>query len=261
MPTSIPQVPVSSELMPSSVSYRSARMHFAPKSFPHTRAFTLIELLTVIAIIGILAAILIPAAGKARDTARASTCASNLRQVYTIYMLQMQDNRNKTLSDVDSNGGSINVIARLAGLNYNFSGEGKGIQKAFSCPTQLDLKPGVVTTASAPSNNYPPITFSLNRGLNRTLAAPSTPPITRALAAIPFPARMVLATDGNDSDKAAGYYGPTVGLGRPPETPHNGKANVVFMDGHTEAISDQSLLTVSATPAAGSRQAAFWFGE
>ena len=44
-------------------------------------AFTLTELLTVIAIIGVLAAILIPVIGKVRQTARQSECASNLRQI------------------------------------------------------------------------------------------------------------------------------------------------------------------------------------
>ena len=44
-------------------------------------AFTLIELLTVIAIIGILAAILIPTVGKVRSTAQSARCISNLRQI------------------------------------------------------------------------------------------------------------------------------------------------------------------------------------
>lgn len=45
------------------------------------RAFTLIELLTVIAIIGILAAILIPVVSQAREQARVAQCVSNLRDI------------------------------------------------------------------------------------------------------------------------------------------------------------------------------------
>jgi prepilin-type N-terminal cleavage/methylation domain-containing protein/prepilin-type processing-associated H-X9-DG protein len=53
--------------------------------------FTLIELLTVIAIIGILAAILIPVVGRVRESARASQCVSNMRQIGTAMHLYMSD--------------------------------------------------------------------------------------------------------------------------------------------------------------------------
>lgn len=56
------------------------------------RAFTLIEILVVVAIIALLAAILFPAFARAREKARQTTCSSNLKQFMLAILMYAQDN-------------------------------------------------------------------------------------------------------------------------------------------------------------------------
>lgn len=62
---------------------------------PHHGAFTLIELLTVIAIIGVLAALIFPTVGKVRETAQRTVDANNLRELVKAASLYAIDNNDR----------------------------------------------------------------------------------------------------------------------------------------------------------------------
>jgi prepilin-type N-terminal cleavage/methylation domain-containing protein len=66
-------------------------VHNAPQS-TDTKAFTLVELLTVIAIILLLVALLMPTLSRVRETAKATKCMSNMRQISMATFLYAAEN-------------------------------------------------------------------------------------------------------------------------------------------------------------------------
>lgn len=67
-----------------------------------TAAFTLVELLLVVGVIALLAGLLLPVLGRAREAGRSTVCLGNLRQLGIALQLYVQDSGNRLPSMRDS---------------------------------------------------------------------------------------------------------------------------------------------------------------
>lgn len=151
--------------------------------FKCRRIFTLIELLIVIAIIAILAALLLPALSRARETAHRSLCLSNMKQIYTNLFMYVTDNVDFMPPSYNDSQHSyyINLYARQAAdlvpstrssvyPAFNHGSAWKTRKNIFFCPSNVPGgDPGwhsstfATTTFDMYYTNYVPTTCAYSR--------------------------------------------------------------------------------------------------
>ncbi|NUP99952.1 MAG: DUF1559 domain-containing protein [Armatimonadetes bacterium] len=212
------------------------------------KAFTLIELLVVIAIIAILAAILFPVFAKAREKARQSSCASNVKQ-FSLALLQYAQ-------DYDEKFGYAYITTTATPAGGFWSGGlafWQQITEPYHKSLQIFTCPSSAVTAATGR-------YYGNYGTNNAMLTRSQGAATTALAQITAPAERVLVFDAGgysldysgdvNNPHGSYWYFPGVTRGRVPTalTPalntalysdfengrHNEGANVGYTDGHVK---------------------------
>ncbi|MFA7373391.1 MAG: prepilin-type N-terminal cleavage/methylation domain-containing protein [bacterium] len=213
------------------------------------KGFTLIELLVTIAIIALLASILFPVFGKAREKARQATCQSNLKQISTAMMLYAQD-WEEMLPFRTPAGGPANYewdvqLMQYFGLKW---GQGNKIT-SYYCPSSLPY----------PSFElYRSLSYAYNRHVadneydSRNLTSLTTPSSTLLIV------DMRCLSTGPDTSwctynarDTPTYI--TYNSTRFPYTRHSNGVNVLFADGHV------AWCPPSVPPASGPPKGTRWW--
>ncbi|MDR1282967.1 MAG: prepilin-type N-terminal cleavage/methylation domain-containing protein [Opitutaceae bacterium] len=211
-------------------------------------AFTLIELLTVIAIIGILAAILIPTVGAVRKTANAAACVSNLHQIGVAFQLHAESSRGLLPKPQDQDA-SWPMSTWMYSLQPYLEQRKVGatpdnIALCFDGVFRCKGKPGWdLSKSDAYKISYGMSTLNADN-----LTGETSRNIARRLDALIIPALTMLAMDratftatGAEAGMPAyiitshKIYRDAIGLW------HKNKDNVLFADGHVEALPVNSL--------------------
>ncbi|MBV9864798.1 MAG: DUF1559 domain-containing protein [Abitibacteriaceae bacterium] len=212
-----------------------------PNSVPRRvrRGFTLIELLVVIAIIAILAAILFPVFAKARENARRSSCASNLKQIGLGIMQYSQDS-DSTLPPPAGPGNPADTGGAAGTWSQRIQPYVKSAQ-LFSCPSNPNHNK--IREAALPALNYPAINISYGGSIHyfgfngdsgqseASINAPASKIMVSELQACCQATMGAADWDGNDLFNVRAWSG------------HLGTWNCLYGDGHVKSMRPVATIT------------------
>ncbi|EDM25633.1 hypothetical protein LNTAR_25105 [Lentisphaera araneosa HTCC2155] len=234
------------------------------------KKFSLIELLVVVAIIGILASLILPTLGKAREQSKKALCKSNLKQLGLTMFMYADDNNYKApftsrawggrqtyddfLSGYDGREQLTTAQHAAAMLSSNTFGEGS--TDIYRCASDDSAwKYGGNTTALGRSYA---ITEMRTNDNNKRFLGMSHGNITRSFSELNKASNTIILMEfhnggnimgnGWNDNKRAQTYNSNDQQGN---TPHDSRGNFLLTDGHVESLSaNQTLIKSDGSVAA-----------
>jgi prepilin-type processing-associated H-X9-DG protein/prepilin-type N-terminal cleavage/methylation domain-containing protein len=202
---------------------------------PQKKSFTLIELLVVVAIIAVLVAILLPAIGQARESARALSCMNALREFGLANEFYANDSQ-EWYVPIRVPSGSIWAMNSLFRRNLGLADDG-----SIYAPSGLICPDATLSLAGMDSHGRFPMTTSWGGNITGLNWWDTTLFLTfrRSQMATPFEKLCIGdATDWwiheNMSDSYIGEISPPPYL--TPAYRHRGGLNIAFYDGHADTL-------------------------
>jgi prepilin-type N-terminal cleavage/methylation domain-containing protein/prepilin-type processing-associated H-X9-DG protein len=204
--------------------------------------FTLIEILVVILIIALLSAILFPVLSRARESARAKVCMSNLQQLGLAFQQYTQDFGRRypgagQYQKWDKGGHWVagHDETGLAGNNPPFTLTGKVADVEDGALYRYVRSPAVYYCPSVEDGDKKRLSYSMNcaiAGMNDVrMRAPS---------------EIILLVDEAHSNDGF-FYTESVNSTDSITDIHNGAGNVLFADGHVKSYTNNQYPLVSST--------------
>jgi len=208
-------------------------MFLLPREKRSSAAFTILELLAVVAILATLVIMLLPAAGGLRDRARASKATGNIKSLLLAQNMYANDNNGRFTPPFNSDG--IVWQAKLLPYLANMEPTEENFQKVRAAGGGAFEVPELNTRDK---NNKYLRSIALNWSIN---SGGSTGSWYLMRLNVPRPQSIILLGEmkfaNTDTMVPLGYTGDTPALRRQNGT----KALMGFVDGHVEALEAERL--------------------